>query len=88
MDGCCIKDINIFGNIAKNAVVQVDDQLISFVNSLDNGILITQFTGNKNDSELLNWLEILLKALEFTDISKYLHDVLMLRQHLLYLVQQ
>ena len=61
-DKICIKDLNIFG-IPLNKIVIIDNSLYSFSNQLSNGILITSFYQNKNDTQLKDVLSYLINII-------------------------
>jgi Dullard-like phosphatase family protein len=49
-----IKDLRIFKNRCLSNMILIDNSFYSFVNQLNNGILITSFYDNEFDSELVN----------------------------------
>jgi hypothetical protein len=59
VNGVAVKDIRMFENLELNRVVMMDDQLISFITTLNNGILVSYYQGG-DDTELLKWCEFLL----------------------------
>ena len=64
--GLYIKDLRIFNNF-KNMkdIIILDNSLFSFANQLNNGILITSFFDDKNDTFLMLFFQILFVALLF-----------------------
>ena len=61
-DKICIKDLNIF-DLPLNKIVIIDNSLYSFSNQLSNGILITSFYQNKNDTQLKDVLSYLINII-------------------------
>ena len=56
-----IKYLKIIKDIDLKKIVLVDNNIYSFSAELSNGILINSFYGDKNDIELFNVLEYLIK---------------------------
>ena len=70
-DLICIKDLRIIDNIDLKRTVLIDNNLYSFTNQLNNGILINSFYGEKNDVELWNVFNYLLEfILPAEDVRK------------------
>lgn len=57
-----IKDLNIFGEDAN--FLLIDNSIFSFANHLKNGVLVSSFYCDENDSELLDLLDYLIELLE------------------------
>ncbi len=58
--GLYIKDLRIFSDIKKlEDIIIVDNSLFSFANQLNNGILVTSFFSDKDDTFLSNVIEYL-----------------------------
>ena len=63
--GLYIKDLKIFQNRNLKDIVIVDNSVFCFSNQLSNGILISSFFNDQNDSmlmNLVNYLSILVNA--------------------------
>lgn len=59
VNGNNIKDLRILNLNLKNVVI-VDNNLCSFANQLENGILVSSFYNNKNDSDLFQVMNYLI----------------------------
>jgi CTD small phosphatase-like protein 2 len=59
VNGINIKDLRILGLSLENVVI-VDNNLCSFANQLENGILVSSFYNNKNDSDLFQVMNYLI----------------------------
>lgn len=57
--GIYIKDLSIFSNRSLKDIVIIDNSIFSFANQLDNGILVTSFYNDQEDSFLLNLIQYL-----------------------------
>ena len=72
--GIYIKDLTIFKQYKKlEDVIIVDNSLFSFANQLNNGILVTSFFDDKNDSFLYNvkeYLDMIKDVKDFREINK------------------
>ena len=66
-DLICIKDLRIIENIDMKKIILIDNNIYSFANQLNNGILINSFYGDKNDVELFNVLGYLFKYILLAD---------------------
>ena len=60
-DTLTVKDLRIFKNVDLKNIVLVDNSMYSFAAQINNGILINIFINDKNDNELYNALEYLIK---------------------------
>lgn len=58
-----IKDLNIFTTFGTKDMILVDNCIFSFAKNLRNGILVTSFYDNKDDSELLDVMTYLEERL-------------------------
>ena len=66
-----IKDLRIIENINMKKTVLIDNNIYSFSNQLNNGILINSFYGDKNDIELYNVISYLCEyILPSDDVRK------------------
>ena len=66
-----IKDLRVINNIDLKKTVLIDNNIYSFTNQLNNGILINSFYGDKNDIELFNVFNYLMEfILPVDDIRK------------------
>ena len=83
----CIKDLNIF-DLPLNKIVIIDNSLYSFSNQLSNGILITSFYNDRNDTQLKDVLSYLLNFIckcndvrlvneEVFQLQKFYHSIQM-----------
>lgn len=71
--GLYIKDLNIFQNRNQKDIVIVDNSVFCFSNQLNNGILISSFFNDQNDSmlmNLVNYLNILANADDIREENK------------------
>ena len=72
--GLYIKDLNIFKPYKKmEDLIIVDNSLFSFANQLNNGILVTSFFDDKNDSFLYNvkeYLDMIKDVKDFRETNK------------------
>ena len=79
-DLICIKDLRIIENIDMKKIILIDNNIYSFANQLNNGILINSFYGDKNDIELFNVLgylfEYILLGPFLLPLLIYLHLIL------------
>ena len=66
-DLTCIKDLRIIENIDLRKTILIDNNIYSFANQLNNGILINSFYGEKNDVELFNVLGYLFEYILLAD---------------------
>ena len=66
-DLICIKDLRIIENIDMKKTILIDNNIYSFANQLNNGILINSFYGDKNDVELFNVLGYLFEYILLAD---------------------
>ena len=60
-DTFTVKDLRIFKEVNLKNIVLLDNSMYSFAAQIDNGILINTFINDKNDNELYNALEYLIK---------------------------
>ena len=68
-----IKDLSLVSNRNVKDIVIVDNSIFSFANNLSNGILISSFFNDKNDSMLLNlssYLTYLINAEDVRTVNK------------------
>ena len=72
--GLYIKDLRIFGSLKKiEDIIILDNSLFSFANQLNNGILITSFFDDKEDTFLdnvKNYLEYIKNERDIREINK------------------
>mmetsp|Transcript_42317 Transcript_42317/g.57557 ORF Transcript_42317/g.57557 Transcript_42317/m.57557 type:complete len:125 (-) Transcript_42317:325-699(-) len=72
-DNVYVKDLRIFRNIDLKDIVIVDNAVYSFGAQLDNGIPITPFSEDKNDTEflcLINYIKGLTEHEDFREANK------------------
>ena len=60
-DTFTVKDLRIFKEVNLKNIVLLDNSMYSFAAQINNGILINTFINDKNDNELYNALEYLIK---------------------------
>ena len=60
-DAFTVKDLRIFPEVDLKNIVLLDNSMYSFATQISNGILINTFINDKNDNELYNALEYLVK---------------------------
>ena len=76
----CIKDLNIF-DLPLNKIVIIDNSLYSFSSQLSNGILITSFYNDKNDTQLKDVLSYLLNYIcKYNDVRLVNEEVFQLQK--------
>ena len=63
-----IKDLKIFLNRDIRNMVIIDNLILSFTEQLDNGIHIPTFKGNKNDTEFLKLIPLMIGLSKVDDI--------------------
>ena len=60
-DSFYVKDLRIFKNVDLKNIILIDNSMYSFAAQINNGILINSFINDKNDTELNNALDYLIK---------------------------
>lgn len=65
-----IKDLRVIKNIPLENMILIDNSLLSFAYNLENGIPILPFYNNKNDIEMNNLKNYLLKLSKHQDMIK------------------
>lgn len=67
-----VKDISVISNVDVSKIVMVDDLLISFCLSPENGILIPAYVGDAKDKKLIVLAKILNQLKDSNDIRMFI----------------
>ena len=67
-----IKDVRIIKDHQLEDIVIVDNCVVSFAYTLENGIYIPSFSGDATDSELLTLIGFLTKIAQVPDVRDYI----------------
>ena len=73
-DTFTVKDLRIFKEVNLKNIVLLDNSMYSFAAQINNGILINTFINDKNDNELYNTLEYLIKYISPAEDVREIND--------------